>query len=255
VTPINAIVSVYTRLDEDSAWQLVPKNKIQDINCKTGLIKFTDPLISSDENLTKVSYTIKMNNIMFKHSNGVPIPTNPFLNRDQIRINKPLYIYLLPKEVYQESSAGLEIVEEYSSESIVNFTYDNNIFNKVDVFNYNPYALLIGIVYTVNNFRDEDFTFTDLRTKGGGVSANFDTNQIISDIKESVSYWDVYPPLSEAYPKGGYVIIKVPTSIKRNFTNPDEVYRIVKDNITAGVVFELQDMDGKDWGSSVTVPS
>jgi hypothetical protein len=255
VTPINAIVSVYTRLDEDSAWQLIPKNKIQDINCKTGLIKFIDPLISSDENLTKVSYTIKMNNIMFKHSNGVPIPTNPFLNRDQIRINKPLYIYLLPKEVYQESSAGLEIVEEYSSASIVNFTYDNNIFNKLDVFNYNPYALLIGIVYTVNNFRDEDFTFTDLRTKGGGVSANFDTNQIISDIKESISYWDVYPPLSEAYPKGGYVIIKVPTSIKRNFTNPDEVYRIVKDNITAGVVFELQDMDGKDWGSSVTVPS
>jgi hypothetical protein len=29
----------------------------------------------------------------------------------------------------------------------------------------------------------------------------------------------------------------------------------VRRNITAGVVFELQDMDGKDWSSSVTASS
>lgn len=266
VAPISPVISVYTREDLNQPWQKVEANKIKDVNCKTGVIKFFDPIISSDENLTKISYTIKLNAIMFKHSNGVPIPTNPFINRDEVRINKPLYIYLMPKEVYKYStpsynsieiktSLETELVTEYPYQSTVNFTYDNNIFNKVDRSNYNPFALLIGIVYVINNFRDEDFTFTDLRVKGGGVSGNFDTNQIISDIEESISYWDVYPPLAEAYPKGGYVIVKVPSHVKRNFTNPDEVYRIVRDNITAGIVFDLQDMDGKDWGSSVTIPA
>lgn len=263
--PVNPIVSVYTRESVNSQWQEIPRGKIQDVNCKNGIIKFTDPLISSDENLTKVSYTVKMNSIMFKHSNGTPIPTNPFLNKDQIKINKPLYIYLMPKEIYKFSNSAtylnanesleVELVQEYSQQSVVNFTYDNNIFNKLDRHNYNPFALLIGIVYTINNFNDENFTFTDLRVKGGGVSANFDTNQILSDIEEAISYWDVYPPMAEAYPKGGYVVVKVPSYIKKNFTNPDKVYSIIRDNITAGVVFELQDMDGKDWGSSAALSS
>lgn len=265
VAPINPIVRIYIREDINSLWQEVSRSKIKDINCKTGVIKFTDPIISSDENLTKISYTIKMNSIMFKHSNGTPIPTNPFLNKDTIKINKPLYVYLMPKEMYKTSansqnldpnaSKEVEIVKEYNPQSLVNFTYDNNIFNKLDIYNYNPFALLIGIVYTINNFNDEDFTFTDLRVKGGGVSANFDTNQVLSDIKEAISYWDVYPPMAEAYPKGGYVIVRVPSYVKKNFTNPDKVYNIVRDNITAGVVFELQDMNGKDWGSSATVSS
>ena len=171
----------------------------------------------------------------------------------------------MPKEIYESTysnygqdetfSSDTGIVKEYQPQSIVNFTYDNNIFNSLDLYNFNPFAMLIGIVYVVNNFKDEDFTFTDLRVKGGGISANFDTNQVISNIEESISYWDVYPPMSEAYPKGGYAIVQVPSSVKKNFTNPDEVYRIVRDNITAGVVFDLQDMDGKDWGSSATLPS
>ena len=61
--------------------------------------------------------------------------------------------------------------------------------------------------------------------------------------------------MGEAYPKGGYVVVKIPKLVKKNFTNPDEVYTIVRNNITAGVVFELQDMEGKDWGSSVTTTS
>ena len=114
---------------------------------------------------------------------------------------------------------------------------------------------LIGIDYVINTFSDENFSFTDLRTRGGGISAGFDTNKVLNDIEESISYWDVYPAMGEAYPKGGYVVVKIPKLIKKNFTNPDEVYTIVRNNITAGVVFELQDMEGKDWGSSVTTTS
>jgi hypothetical protein len=260
-TPFTYVVKVYTREDVDSPWVEIDNSLIRDIDSSTGVIKFTSPIISSDPELIKVNYTVKLNGIPVKHSAGIPIPTNPFLNKDTLRINKPLYIYILPKEVYKilevsiDFKASRKLVEEYSYESIVNFTYDNNIFNKYDTYNYNPFALLIGIVYCINNFRDEDFSVTDLRVKGGGVSANFDTNTVIRDIEESISYWDVYPPMAEAYPKGGYVIVKIPSSVKKNFTNPDEVYTIVRNNLTAGVVFDIQDMDGKDWGSSVTSSS
>jgi hypothetical protein len=260
-TPFTYVIKIYTREDVESPWVEIDSSLIRDIDSSSGVIKFSSPIISSDPELIKVNYTVKLNGIPVKHSGGTPIPTNPFLNKDTLRINKPLYIYILPKEVYKISDASIdfnasrELVQEYSHESIVNFTYDNNIFNKYDSYNYNPFALLIGIVYSINNFRDEDFSVTDLRVKGGGVSANFDTNTVIRDIEESISYWDVYPPMAEAYPKGGYVIVRIPSSVKKNFTNPDEVYTIVRNNLTAGVVFDIQDMDGKDWGSSVTSSS
>lgn len=262
--PFDYALSVYTRQDTSSAWVKVNNSLIKDVNAANGLIEFTSPIISSDPSLTKVDYTVKIKGIPVKQSSGIPIPTNPFLNKGSIKINKPLYIYILPKEIYKTSSLFFgtqdldptkDLIKEYSYDSIVNFTYDNNIFNKNDIVNYNPLALLIGIVYCINNFRDEDFSVRDLRVKGGGVSANFDTNRVLEDIEESISYWDVYPPLSEAYPKGGYVIVRIPASVKKNFTNPDEVYTIVRNNLTAGVVFDIQDMNGQDWGSSVTPSS
>lgn len=259
------VLKVYTRTSVSSPWTEVSYNRLRNVNCQTGLIEFDSSIISSDEKLTKVTYTTVSSDIFVRNSNGNPIPLNPFLNKNTVKINKPLYIYLKPTEIYKSATAPIGdvypsvikdvLVEEYVSGSIVNFTYNNNIFNKYDTSDYDPFALLIGIVYVVNTFSDENFSFTDLRTRGGGISAGFDTNTILNDIEESISYWDVYPAMGEAYPKGGYVIVKIPKLVKKNFTNPDEVYKIVRNNLTAGVVFELQDMEGKDWGSSVTTTS
>lgn len=266
-TPFRYILNVYTRENEQSSWEKISSSLISDVNATTGIIEFKESIIPSNQNLIKVDYTIKLNGIPVKQSNGETIPINPFLSRDQVRINEPLYIYIMPSEIYKDDNLSyaenepsgtyqkLTRVSEYTPGSVVNFTYDNNIFNKLDVVNYNPFALLIGIIYVTNNMKDEDFSLTDLRTKGGGISANFTTNKVLADIEEAVSYWDIYPALGEAYPKGGYVIIKIPNSVKKNFTNPDEVYTIIRDNLTAGVVFELQDMEGNDWGSSVTISS
>ncbi len=259
------IIKVYTRSSTSAPWQQVSYNDFKNVNCKTGLVEFNSSIISSDERLTKVNYTTVSSDVMVRNSAGSPIPLNPFLNKDIVKINKPLYIYLKPTEIYKSKSTPIDgiypavmqdvVVEEYTPGSIVNFTYNNNIFNKYDISEYDPFALLIGIVYVVNTFSDENFSFTDLRTRGGGISAGFDTNKVLNDIEESISYWDVYPAMGEAYPKGGYVVVKIPKLVKKNFTNPDEVYTIVRNNITAGVVFELQDMEGKDWGSSVTTTS
>jgi hypothetical protein len=266
-SPLKPQVKVYTRESVNQSWNLVPYSSIEDINCKTGVIEFNNSIVPNDQNLIKVDYTIKQKNINVKQSNGSPIPTNPFLNADEIKINKPLYIYLMPKTVYKTAARDGSngeivaqdmkkvVVEEYTNQSLVNYTYDNNIFNKLDPFSYDPFALLIGIIYVINTKDDENFTFSDLRVKGGGISANFDTNNVIDALSQSVSFWDVYPPMAEAYPKGGYVMIKIPTSVKKNFTNPQEVYDIVRANLTAGVAFDLLDMDGNDWSSSVTISS
>ena len=46
---------------------------------------------------------------------------------------------------------------------------------------------------------------------------------------------------------GGYVIIRVPENVKQNFTSPQEIYNIIRNNLTAGIVFDLQNMEGEDW--------
>jgi peptidoglycan hydrolase-like protein with peptidoglycan-binding domain len=257
--PLKPALKVYTRTTETSPWSLVPYSEIINFNASTGLIEFKNQIISNNEALTKVDYTIEYNKLSVKQSAGVPIPTNPFLNKDTVQLNKPLYIYVLPQKVYKSENVNNSIkqieVTEYPVGPAINFTYNNNIFNKFDQVSYDPFAQLIGIIYVINTNDDENFNFTDLRVKGGGISANFDTNTILDGISQAVSYWDIYPPMAEAYPKGGYVMVKIPSIVKKNFINPEEVYDIVRDNLTAGVVFDLYDTDGKDWGSSVTTSS
>jgi peptidoglycan hydrolase-like protein with peptidoglycan-binding domain len=257
--PLKPALKVYTRTTETSPWSLVPYSQIVNFNADTGLIEFRNQIISNNEALTKVDYTIEYNRLSIKQSAGVPIPTNPFLNKDTVQLNKPLYIYVLPQKVFKSQSVNNSIkqieVTEYPVGPAINFTYNNNIFNKFDQASYDPFAQLIGIIYVINTNDDENFNFTDLRVKGGGISANFDTNTILDGISQAVSYWDIYPPMAEAYPKGGYVMVKIPSIVKKNFINPEEVYDIVRDNLTAGVVFDLYDTDGKDWGSSVTTSS
>ena len=257
--PFKPALKVYTRTNENTPWTLVPYSEIVNFNSSTGVIEFENQVISSIEGLIKVDYTIEYNKLSIKQSDGVPIPTNPFLNKDSVQLNKPLYIYIMPKAVHKSenvnnSTRQIKVIE-YPVSPAINFTYNNNIFNKFDTVSYDPFAQLIGIIYVINTNDDENFSFTDLRVKGGGISANFDTNTILDDISQAVSYWDVYPPMAEAYPKGGYVMVKIPSIVKKNFINPQEVYDIVKDNLTAGVVFDLYDTDGKDWGSSVTISS
>ena len=259
---IKPIVKVYLREDVNSPWTLVPESYIRDININTGVIEFKSGNIPSNEELIKVDYTVKSNYVNIKQVNGSPVALNPFLFKDDVKINKPIYVYIVPKKIYKEQNYQNQLgqsrkieVEEYSETSFVKYTYDNNIFNKLDKFSYNPFAILIGIIYVTDTNEDQSFSFSDLRVKGGGVSSSFNTNTVLDNINEAISFWDVYPPMSEAYPKGGYVMIKIPSSVKKNFINPQEVYDIIKSNLTAGVIFDLVDMNGNDWGSSVTISS
>ena len=42
-------------------------------------------------------------------------------------------------------------------------------------------------------------------------------------------------------------LVKPPKEIKENFLDEKEIYQIISNNLTAGVVYDLQDMDGNTW--------
>jgi hypothetical protein len=234
----------------EKVWETIPLSKVKNYNAETGVIEFTERLLPVKEEDIKISYVSKNSDIQIYQVDGQEIPLNPLLNKDTIRVDQPLYVYLLPTKIEKRSNitanfSGYSKVTEYTNSYPINFTYDKDIFNSTSN-KYDPFALLIGIVFysrsqiPVNVF--------DTRLRGGGVSYEYDTKEAVSYNKNAISYWDMYPSQGMAYPKGGYVVVKLPKEIKDNFLNITEIYDIVYRNLTAGIAFEVQDMDGNSFG-------
>lgn len=248
---VKEIIKVYIRASITDEWEEVPYSSIRDINCGTGVVEFKGRIVPSDNRLIKVSYTTPNKSILLKQIDGNPIPLNPVLNKDIIRFGRPLYIYIVPRKIYKVTdpnsiSNNLEKVQDYSYTSPVNFTYDSSIFDSRSP-NYDPFALQIAIIYVYNNPYKKKPAVIDLRSRGGGVSPDLDVFEARKEIPDYMSYWDVYPPEGSAYNKGGYVIIRIPDEVRSHFVDPKEIYQIISNNLTAGVVFELQDMNGNTW--------
>lgn len=247
-------------LDE---WVYVESNLIKDINCSTGIVDFTVP-ITEDPNLIRVTYTVKANGIPVKHVNGRPIPVNPFLNKDLVEPEKALHIYIKPSKIEVKNSENnsyiWNFVSEYTYDAVLDFTYDPSIFDPYNSVNYDPFAIQIALLRALSSVDIKDLGITDLRVRGGGIKStlgktvdvqsygSLDINKVFTDVPEASSFWDIYPPEQQAYPKGGYVIIKLPRSVLDNFNSEQEVYGVINRNITAGVAYKIQDMDGNDWG-------
>ena len=248
-------IHIYTRTSTSSSWVEVDQHLIRDIDSYSGIVQFSSSVVPSSNSLIKVSYTTASKNVYLRQVNGTPIPLNPILNSDTISFDKPLFIYLMPKMVYKDINyhtslygikKNLAPVTEYSYLSSVNFTYDSRIFDNRSS-KYDPFALPIAIMYVSNNPYKQDPQLFDIRLRGGGVTVNKDISTLQQSIPDVLSYWDVYPPLGKSYSKGGYVVIRVPEIIKDYFLDKKEIYQIISNNLTAGIVYELQDMSGNPW--------
>lgn len=251
-------VNVYFR--EDNSWTKIDYSAIRDIDCANGLIEFKKKIVPSDRLDIKIDYTVSLTDNLITQSNGIPIPLNPLLNKDALVYNKPLYIYIKPKLIYKkdinQSTIPIlppiselqknTIVSEYSVDSIINFTYDSSIFSESSE-NYDPFALQLAVFYVYNNPYNKYPKLTDIRVRGGGFKDDINVTSIIDSYPDIVSSWDIYPPKGKAYPKGGYVVIRIPESVKSHFNQLEEIYNIISANLTAGIVYELQDMEGNPW--------
>jgi len=247
---INPQIFIYTRDSITSDWELVPRSSIRNINCYTGEVEFISNIVPTNDALIKVSYVVKKSSLNLLQINGNPVPLNPVLNKNIINFNKPLYIYIMPESIYKlssnSSSATYVRVSEYTLSSSINFTYDNSLFSeKSDL--HNPFALLLAVIYVVDNPNNIIPEIDDIRVRGGGIKDSINYNDLVTSMGNVGSYWDVYPPQGQAYNKGGYVIVQIPEAVKQNFLSKDEIYEIIRNNLTAGISFDVQDESGNDW--------
>lgn len=244
-------IEVYTRDTTSSNWEKLSLSEIRDYNCSSGIIEFNDRVIPSDENLIKVDYVIKNSDLMIYQSNGEAVPLNPFLNSKNIKFNKPLYIYIVPTKINKlstDSSAVAEYIplEDYVPSYPYNFTYNSEIFNEYSP-KHDPFALPIGIIYFTNNPNKQQTEIYDTRLRGGGIAAEYQFIEIDSEINNLLSNWDIYPIHGTSYPRGGFVIVRIPDEVKDNFNNIEEIYDIIRRNLTAGVSFQVQNLNGELW--------
>lgn len=251
VGAIKPVLKVYSRESITSEWQEVPYSQIRDVNAYTGVIDFKTRIVPSDASLIKVDYTTKDKQVYIRQVDGNQVPLNPVLNSSSVSFIDPLYIYILPAQVWKSSNStdnnSYSLVEEYQYNSSVNFTYDSRIFDKTSHL-YNPFALKIAIIYTLRNPNNIPAAIEDTRSRGGGVVDGYLNQEVFNTLPGLDSAWDVQPPSGAAYPNGGYVIIRIPQEVRNHFTRNYEIYRIISNNLTAGVVYDLQDMEGNPWG-------
>lgn len=247
-------VNIYTRANLNSVWQKVDPSAILSIDCQNGVVRFKKRVVPLSDNLIKVSYVTENKNSLVRHVAGTPVPLNPFLNASTVQFDKAMYIYITPRNIYKKNPVVpipgtptvYEKVQDYNYSEVLNFTYSPQIFDENSI-SYDPFALCIAIVYVTNNPDRSKPVIADLRLRGGGVKSDVENSDIIVDVPDILSYWDTYPSESESYMKGGYVIIRIPQEVKKNFTSSSEIYNIIRNNLTAGIVFDLQDMEGNSW--------
>jgi peptidoglycan hydrolase-like protein with peptidoglycan-binding domain len=262
-SPIQPWIEIFVQ-DSDFNWNEISPNQIRNFNKHNGTISFANEIVPSNEKKIKVSYTVKNPNIMMYHVDGREIPLNPYslisgnafnnTNSQAIlesyrvtNMGAPVYFYILPLEVEELVNGEYIMVSDYSlNGSPVKFTTDYSIFS-ISSTQYNPFAIHLGTAMINGRYSMDNVNLLDLRVKGGGISANCDLQSAIEGNSNVLSFSDIYSGKGYLYANGGYVIVKIPKEVKANFASIDQVYAIVRANLTAGVAFDIQDMDGNDW--------
>ncbi len=255
-SPIEAWVDTFIQ-DGNGAWNLIDYSLIKNFNKHTGVISFNKEIVPSDPKKIKVDYVVKNPNVMLYHIDGQEIPLNPYViknsfvyNGESIEAvysrNAKMHFYLLPKTVEELVDGEYVEVNSYQNpNSVINLSYNTDIFNYT--VDYNPFALYIGTAIVNNIYNFDNVKVHDLRVKGGGIAAGTSLVKESENNRNILSFNDVKSGKGMLYPNGGYVIIQIPKEVIDNFRNINDIYDIVRSNLTAGVSFDIQDMDGNDW--------
>jgi hypothetical protein len=244
--PIVPWLTVKIKNDQTGLWESIDTTSlVLDFNKHTGDVVFKKEIVPSNPFNIKISYTVKSPNGILRHVNGEEIPINPFSTSEKL-IETPTFIYILPESVEYYDNASYVEENEYSVSSKVNWTKDYSIFDSSKE-NYNPLALHIGTVNVLSKQSFDNLNFNDLRVRGGGISGSQDVKTISQENKAVLSFFDVVSGKGYVYPNGGYVIVKIPKEVKQYFTSEEEIYSIVRSNLTAGISFDIQDLEGNDW--------
>jgi peptidoglycan hydrolase-like protein with peptidoglycan-binding domain len=240
------VFKVFRRETLSSAWTEVSLSEIEDYDASSGTIILKDNLPSNDPRLVKVDYTSDRSVYYMKTDGSTKINLNPYINKKQEWINHPIYVYITPEYVTDENNV---LISESVQTRTVHIAFSPSIFtsNQTD---YDPTAILIGIVYISSAADANKLAILDTRKRGGGVSSTYSNGDLANIESESESYWDIIPDKATSYQKGGFVIIRLPEALKDDFTE-DQIKAIIERNITIGVRYKIEfvpDLNGEDPG-------
>ena len=247
-SPIVPWIKVHVK-NTNGKWVEVPRKDIRSFDKHKGTIIFKRELVPLQEKDIKVSYTIKNDSAMIHQINGKKLELNPY---NSLALDKPLFIYLLPVKCEQTVNGEVSSVESFTNLGPIHFTYDASIFN-INSNNYNPLALHLSTIKVNNLYNFNNVKVEDMRVRGGGIKHDIDILKEYELNKEILSFADLYSGKGFLHANGGYVIVKIPKEVINNFNSKEEVYNIVRNNLTAGVSFDIQDVDGTDWRSIINV--
>lgn len=236
-------VETYNPLND--SWSVIDNDLILDYNKNTGNVIFKKEIVPSNSKNIRVTYVVKNRDIIIRHINGSEIPINPFSPISDVS-DQPIYIYLLPTKIEYIDKPEYSKVINNPYSSPINWTSNYAIFDP-DKAEYNPLALLLGTINIISKNDFNNINFLDLRVRGGGISGTQDEKQLAKSNQDVFSFADVYTGKGYIYPNGGYVIIKLPKEVKTYFDSEEQLYSIIRSNLTAGISFDVQDLEGNDW--------
>ena len=241
--PLKPRFTVWTRSTTYDEWVQVSMSDIVDYNSSNGTIYLKTPLAEEDPNLVKVDYTCLSRVYVAKKINGQNVNLNPYVKSRPELIGVPIYVYILP--AYVVNGDG-EIIPDSINEATLNITTDNSILNQFSS-TYNPLALHIGTVFVSTAAKMQDLTLIDTRRRGGGLTETNSLSKFELENPEIDSYWDVSASSIASVQSGGFVVIRLPKMLKLVFPDTKDIEDIIRRNISAGVDFMIEDLEGRPW--------
>lgn len=240
--PVRPIFRVYQRTTIDSPWVEIPLSEIFDYNVSTGEIFLVNPLTIDDPSLLRVDYTTVRRHYYFKQYNNAILNLNPYPGYSQDLVGKAIYVYIVPE--YVKDQTGALIADSVQTRAL-RFTTDPAIFDPFSSL-YDPLAVELGVVYMSTALDVKDLVLIDSRRRGGGAKDSVPNPALIKLIQEASTYWDVNYGSGMLYQKGGYLIVRLPAALKNDFKE-DEIRAAIERNITVGVKYDIEDLNGVRW--------
>ena len=240
--PHRPIFKVYRRATVNSAWVALNWTEIADYNVSTGEIFLKTPMTESDPSLWRVDYTTSRRHYYFKKYGSTLLNLNPYPGHIRNMIGTAIYIYIVPEYVKDKDQV---LITGSVQQRTLRFTTSPEIFDPIRP-EYDPLAIQLGVVYATTALDISDLVLLDSRRRGGGARDGMSSEEVIGLIKEASTYWDIGYGAGMSYQKGGFVIIRLPEEMKEDFTE-QEIVASIDRNITAGVRYKIEDLNGNDW--------
>ena len=241
--PVRPFIRIWTRNNVFSEWVEVKRTDILDYNTSDGTIYLRNKLNEVDSNLVKVDYSCLNRVYNLKEFNGKKINLNPYIGNAKDLIGVPVYVWIVPE--FAKDEAG-NIIQNSLNESTLRVSTDNSVLNQFSP-NYDPLAFQLGVVYVTPSLDINELTVLDTRRRGGGAIDSLGEKAAYNLEPETEGYWDFGNGGGLSFQYGGFVIVRLPKMLKTIFPDEKDIINIIRKNISAGVEFKVEDLEGQSW--------